>query len=476
MSSDPLDPEVRRIIDQARRADELRARYAIDMKMTFSSPGSRPDDLGNVCPICRARTPTSARYADYVCEPCTERAEDENGARIVFGNADLFGGVVARVDGEKRQVTTCRIGGRECVVNEARFGGVVYSAAGLRVASQDPSRHGNRLAERVAGAVLGAAIGDALGHPTEFVQSFDDLRSRFGPLGVQGFATFREEAGRRFAPYTDDTQLAELVLVSLLDARRAGEDLERAMTRLAAAIVRWSTSPQGGHRAPGRACLSGAARLAAGEHWSRAGAEDAGGSGSVMRAYPVGLVFHSDWSLREEWAVAQSTLTHRAPIALAASSAMAHATASALAGDAVSDTVRALVEHAARHDAVTAEMIAGAAASALAGEEPEPVLGRLKGWAAHEAIAAATYVYVRHADDFRSAVLEAANTPGDSDTIATLVGALVGARCGTNAIAADWLRDVERGAELRMLAARTLAESGYTDWDDVLAQLGAIGS
>ncbi|HEX3595451.1 MAG TPA: ADP-ribosylglycohydrolase family protein, partial [Polyangiaceae bacterium] len=312
-SPEALDPHVRRIIEQARRADEIRAKYRIDLKMTFFSPDARPDDLGNVCPICRARTPTSARYADYVCDPCTLRAVDEHGQPIAFGNAGLDGGVVARVNGEKRDVTTCFIDGRACVVGEARFGGVVHSLAGVRAASEDPSRRGNRLAERVAGAVLGAAIGDAMGHPTEFVQSFGELRERFGPNGVEGFVSYRDEGGRRFAPYTDDTQLAELVLVSLLDARRAREDLDRAMTRLATAIVKWSDAPQGGHRAPGRACLAGAARLAGGAHWSRAGADDAGGSGSVMRAYPVGLVFHADVGVREAWAVAQSALTHRAP-------------------------------------------------------------------------------------------------------------------------------------------------------------------
>ncbi|HEX4340945.1 MAG TPA: ADP-ribosylglycohydrolase family protein [Polyangiaceae bacterium] len=408
-----LDPHVRRIIEGARRADEIRSKYRIDMKMTFFGPGSRPDDLGNVCPICLARTPTSERYPDYVCESCTGRAVDETGRRIVFGNAGISGGIVARVDGEKRDASTCLIDGRQVVVHEARFGGVVYALAGVHAPNADPSRRGNHLAERVTGAVLGAAIGDAMGR-------------------------------KRVAPYTDDTELAEVVLTSLLDARLAGEALDPAMTRLARAIVKWSESPQG--------------------------------SGSVMRAYPVGLVFHSDAEAREAWAVAQSQLTHRAPIALAASSAMAHGTASALAGDAVRDTVDVLVQSAARHDVGTADMIARAAAAAHDGQAPETVLERLRGWAAHEAIAAATYVYVRHPDEFRVAVLEAANTPGDSDTIATLVGALVGARCGTNAIPPEWLRDVERADALAALATRTLRESGYIDWDDVLAQLRAADS
>jgi len=53
-----------------------------------------------------------------------------------------------------------------------------------------------------------------------------------------------------------------------------------------------------------------------------------------------------------------------------------------------------------------------------------------------------------------AAILEGANTPGDSDSIATLAGALVGARCGINALPSDWVRDVERTAELSALADR----------------------
>ena len=73
---------------------------------------------------------------------------------------------------------------------------------------------------------------------------------------------------------------------------------------------------------------------------------------------------------------------------------------------------------------------------------------------AHEAIAAAAYVVARHPADPRAAILEAANTPGDSDSIATLAGALTGAQAGLERLPADWIDDVERGQELQALAAR----------------------
>ena len=82
--------------------------------------------------------------------------------------------------------------------------------------------------------------------------------------------------------------------------------------------------------------------------------------------------------------------------------------------------VAAMVEAAGRQDATTAAMISRATDDAHRGIEPEVTLQRLQGWAAHEAIAAAAYVVTRDPLDFSAAVLEAVNTPGDSDSIATL--------------------------------------------------------
>src|SRR5581483_7532520 len=213
--------------------------------------------------------------------------------------------------------------------------------------------------------------------------------------------------------------------------------------------------PQGGHRAPGNACMSGCRALEQGVHWSRAGGETAGGCGSVMRAFPFGLVFIDDLARAEEWAVEHSKLTHRDPIALAACAAMAAGTALLARGDDVKRATSEMVAAACRYSAPTAEMMARAIDDARRGTGPDVTLDRLRAWAAHEAIAAAVYVLERNPDDPRAAILEGANTPGDSDSIATLAGALVGARCGTRALPAEWVRDVERADELLALALET---------------------
>ncbi len=316
-----------------------------------------------------------------------------------------------------------------------------------------------RWADRVTGAVLGAAIGDALGHPTEFLGSFAAIRRRFGPRGVTGFRLYwSDERGRRFAPYTDDTQMAECVLRGLLDARAEGADLDGAMQLVGGRFVAWSQDPQGGHRAPGNACLEGCRALARGAPWSEAGGAEAGGCGSVMRAYPLGLLFADDLARAEEWAVAQSRLTHRHPMATSACAALAVGVATLLRGepdDPIDPVADAMIAAARRHSRPTAEMMTAAAAEARDGTPPEVTLARLEGWRGDEAIAAALYVLLRHPDDPRAALLEAANTPGDSDSIATLVGALLGARRGLGALPARWVREVERSRALQALGELT---------------------
>jgi ADP-ribosylglycohydrolase len=153
----------------------------------------------------------------------------------------------------------------------------------------------------------------------------------------------------------------------------------------------------------------------------RQAARNAGRRGSVMRAYPFGVMFHAD---RAKAGVCGGSLEDGASHAAGSCglAAMARGTLAALPREAPAAIVAAMVEAAQRHDTATADLIRGALVAAQT-EAPESVLSGLQGWAAHEAIAAAAYVFARHPDDARSALLEAVNSPGDGDSIGSLVGA-----------------------------------------------------
>ena len=315
------------------------------------------------------------------------------------------------------------------------------------------------LRSRVVGAVLGAAIGDAMGHSTEFL-SLAEIRHRYPPAGVTRYELYWERDGRRFAPYTDDTQMAEIVLATLSEAVEADWPMDETMARMAPRFAEWRVNPQGGHRAPGNSCMAGARRLGEGVPWQEAGAVDAGGCGSVMRAYPFGILFHDSPSTAVEWAVQHSKLTHRAPIALAACAGMAAGMAAVLGGSSIPDAVAMMISAASEEDSGTAAMMNDARLLAETGAAPDAVLTKYLGWAAHDAIAAATFVVLRHPDDPAAAILEGANSEGDSDSIATLAGALLGAKCGVESLPAEWVRDVERSDELCELAERAATLTG----------------
>jgi ADP-ribosylglycohydrolase len=94
---------------------------------------------------------------------------------------------------------------------------------------------------------------------------------------------------------------------------------------------------------------------------------------------------------------------------------------------------------------LTSDMISYAYNAARSGKLPQDVLGShnqkqqnyrspkgfLLGWSADEALAAAVYLFVRYSDNPQQAIIDGVNTPGDSDSIASLAGALIEAKTGT---------------------------------------------
>jgi ADP-ribosylglycohydrolase len=420
-------------------------------------------------PIVDGGVPTNMGAVRRLVEAIVERVDRGDPVAVHcrggLGRSGLIGGAVLAALGVPiepvfEQLRAAR--GPGCPETSAqkewirRFAATLGARPIVRPTSASPDLLATERERTFAGAVLGAAIGDAMGHPTEFLK-LEQIRKRFGERGVSGFELYWQRDGHRFAPYTDDTQMAEAVLRSLLAGLAAGDELDGVGRRMALAFVSWAHQPLGGHRAPGSACLAGCRALERGGTWDAAGGADAGGCGSVMRAYPFGLLLCHDIDQAERWSVAHSKLTHGAPIALAACAAMAVGVAGCVNRAPLDLVLTSMAEAAGRHDAGTARMIAEATVAARGGEAPDAVLGRYLGWAAHDAIAAATYVLARHPDDARAAILEGANSEGDSDSIATLAGALVGARVGLEGLPAEWVAEVERSRELLGLARAAAA-------------------
>jgi ADP-ribosylglycohydrolase len=315
--------------------------------------------------------------------------------------------------------------------------------------------------ERFEGCVVGLAVGDALGYPAEF-RSRQKILAAFGEAGLTGFVAVHDPRwppapmilGPRHPPgtFSDDTQMSVAVAEALLEAGR--DDLDRLMAAMARRFIEWSRSPDN-NRAPGSACLTGCRSLEQGRPWREAGVADSKGCGSAMRTAPIGLYWHSDPPRLLKVARASALLTHRHDAGVEGAAATALLVKLALEG--------AGPEH--MHARVLAECGPRSADFNACFEKlprlieapPELALSRRglgEGWVAEEAVASALYCHWRHPGDFAACVLCAANTDGDSDSIACIAGGISGAAHGLAAIPREWQAGVEGGPELRHLAGR----------------------
>lgn len=339
----------------------------------------------------------------------------------------------------------------------------------------------------LTGSMLAGGIGDALGRVTEFINSTDAIFERY-PRGVRSYDDFipsdwhnvpAQLKNKKIAPYTDDTAMAKLVLAKLIHAKKYNWDLNVTMSHLAASFVKDAYDTEMGwaapFRAPGNACIAGVKQL--GVNWDKNQSWDtwdvcaynAGGCGSVMRAHPFGLVFADNPEKAALWAVEHSKLTHGNPMALAACAAMATGVAYAVQGKSPDYIVGKMIAAACRYDTVTADKINAAYMAAQQAKKlrapfntlfeafykdsefrqfNDQVFSTFPGWAAHDAIAATVYAFVLSPDNVMEAIYLGVHTPGDSDSIASMAGALVGACVGVEQLPKQLIAQLENSAEL----------------------------
>jgi ADP-ribosylglycohydrolase len=184
-----------------------------------------------------------------------------------------------------------------------------------------------------------------------------------------------------------------------------------------------------------------------------------------MRSHPYGLFYFEDRERAMTTAAEHSRLTHGAPLAMAASAALAVGVWAALRDYDPARIASFMQDAAYKYDQATGDMLVQAEASASDKFcETDDMLDMWRGWAGHEAIAAALFVFLREVDaGHEDVVLTAATSPGDSDSIASIAGALAGAFHGFAAIRSDWVEALEKSDELQALAFRLLRSSTPAD-------------
>jgi len=85
----------------------------------------------------------------------------------------------------------------------------------------------------------------------------------------------------------------------------------------------------------------------------------------------------------------------------------------------------------------------------------EEVVEKLgNGVEAFNSVPTAIYIFLKNSRDFKAAILNAVCLGGDTDTIASMVGALSGSYLGFQAIPDEWFRKLEDGEYIRSLAEK----------------------
>ncbi|MCO1599300.1 ADP-ribosylglycohydrolase family protein [Micromonospora sp. RHAY321] len=321
---------------------------------------------------------------------------------------------------------------------------------------------------RASGSLFGLAYGDALGKPTEFL-SVSEIVRRYGPTGP------RELSGQP-AMVTDDTQMALAVGWALHEAPSFTPEAVEPLLRRR--FLAWAVSPDN-NRAPGMTCLRACGELGRGLRWQEATVSGSKGCGANMRVTPVGLL-DVDLDTLAGLAQLQAGLTHGHPTGLAASELTAYAVFALRGGATLAELPEILTERAQAQRRVYREQWLGDLWQRPGARTPEDfiaqgwdecltVLGRLtnalgqpddggdpcrvtgEGWVAEEALATALLCAVRHADDPVAALARGATTAGDSDSIAALAGAFVGAALGMTAWPSGWVDQIEYADQLAVL-------------------------
>lgn len=299
--------------------------------------------------------------------------------------------------------------------------------------------------DRAVGALLGLAAGDAVGTTVEF-----ERPGSFEPLtDMVGGGPFDLPAGA----WTDDTSLALCLAESLLDT--GDMDLVNQLRR----FVAWRDD---GHLSSTGRCFDiGLTTSSQLSRFERTGQpvdpdpdQNSAANGSLMRLAPVPIRWHADPAEAAERSAESSRTTHAAQRPVDACRVLGTMTATLIGGAPATDVLSPdFWQWGDLHPAVE-DVVRGS----WAAKEPPDIRG--KGYCV-DALEAAIWA-VAGADDFREAVLRAANLGDDADTTAAIAGQLAGARWGVDGIPSAWRGKLVLGARITELA-RGLFRAGGGD-------------
>jgi len=296
--------------------------------------------------------------------------------------------------------------------------------------------------KKLRGYLYGTACADALGRPVEHL-TLEQIKRKYGEKGILELPPN--------SSWTDDTQLMLVLARALL--RGAELELPELMDKIAEELVLWLDEPDLG---AGATTKGAALNLRDGSHWSNSGLNSKT-CGSLMRVGILGFIFRKDPEKLIKAASISGRITHTHPAADAASVAGAYAVKLALDGVEPREMFEPLLEvtqgisqeftHALDNSHKTAY-------SDIGDEEGLKKLGQ--GWYADETFALAYFCILRYPNDYKKAIQTAVNITGDSDSVASVVGGILGARLGIEAIPVSWIEALKENEKIEEMVGPLL--------------------
>jgi poly(ADP-ribose) glycohydrolase ARH3 len=308
------------------------------------------------------------------------------------------------------------------------------------------SGHTDLRRDRYRGTLVGVVVGDALG-----------ARFEGWPGLVPDSAVDEQLEGYSRLGHTDDSVLTLAAAESVLYRRGVDAD------HMAACFVTAYERDPGRGFGPGAAALFAA--MARGGDWNELAPAQFGGAGSfgngaAMRVAPVALYAGDDPERAADLARRTAWITHTHPVGVEGAAVMAAAVSFTIGRHDPVSLPHAL-QVVCEDEDLSERLWAVADLPSDAGPDHVAALTGT-GVGADEAVPAAIAAFSLNAGSFVDAIRFAIRLGGDTDTIASMTGALVGARNGQRAIPTTWkdrvpvaARAAELGDRLAILAANT---------------------
>ncbi len=309
------------------------------------------------------------------------------------------------------------------------------------------------LHDKFRGAILGCFLGDAFGagfegmSPERAVFHLDNLSKKFT------------------RSYTDDTDMTLALGESIAESCEIDPEGIAKHFSLSCDLTRGYAI----------GTIKAVLALRAGLKWHQVARivfeEGSFGNGAAMRVSPVGLFYHHDLDSLQEAAIKQANVTHVHPLGQWGAVMQACSVGLAISQNPgepfkKEQMVTSLREVLWRGPFVYVKALNKIVEMVVQGKKlhaREVVQSLGNGVEAHLSVPSAGYIAITYSPDFCDAIRAAISLGGDTDTIAGMVGAIVGAHVGEKGLPVEWIEQLEDGPRGRSFA-RSLADRLFQTW------------